>query len=42
MYDTRSFNRVEQTQSSKIEIQELNLQKEVIQSHLSETKIKWI
>lgn len=42
MYDTRSFDRVEQTQLSKIEIVKLNHQKEVIKSHLSQTKIRWI
>lgn len=42
IYDTRSFNRLEQTQLSKIEIVELDFQEEIVKTHPSQTTIRWI
>ncbi len=41
IYDTRTLNRVEQIQYSKIEIQELDSEGRVAVSHLSETAMRW-
>jgi SAM-dependent methyltransferase len=41
VYDTRTFNRVEQVQHSVMEVQELAADGAVAASHVSETDIRW-
>jgi len=41
IYDTRSLNRVEQVQHSRIEIQELDAAGKVTATHRSETDMRW-
>ncbi len=41
IYDTRTLNRIDQIQYSKIEIQELDGEGKVKASHLSETSMRW-
>lgn len=42
LYDTRSFNRVEQIQQSFNEVEELNDQGQMVATHSSATSIRWI
>ncbi len=42
IYDTRTLNRIEQIQHSRVEIQELDGEGRVAVSHLSETDMRWI
>jgi SAM-dependent methyltransferase len=42
MYDTRTFNRVEQRQHSQIEIEMLDAEGKIAETHRSQTTVRWI